>query len=92
MPPILAWRNIACYAAFLCSLQGAIGGGVVNAASGATSCRCAVLYSGHVRSFVQPRVHLSHKENLIEQLEKDCSVDIFMYISGSGMHLRGDKN
>ncbi|CAN0532717.1 unnamed protein product, partial [Ectocarpus sp. 12 AP-2014] len=53
----------------------------VDAAWGAESCRCAVLYSGHVRSFVQPRVHLSHKKNLIEQLETDCHVDVFMHIS-----------
>ncbi|CAM9776594.1 unnamed protein product [Ectocarpus sp. 12 AP-2014] len=52
-----------------------------DAAWGAESCRCAVLYSGHVRSFVQPRVHLSHKKNLIEQLETDCHVDVFMHIS-----------
>ncbi|CAM9828508.1 unnamed protein product [Ectocarpus sp. 6 AP-2014] len=52
-----------------------------DAASGTESCRCAVLYSGHVRSFVQPRVHLSHKKNLIEQLEIDCHVDVFMHIS-----------
>lgn len=54
-----------------------------DAASGAESaCRCAVLYSGHVRSFAQPRVHLSHKEHLIDVLKKDCDVDVFMYISG----------
>lgn len=53
-----------------------------DAAWGTESCRCAVLYSGHVRSFVQPRVHLSHKKNLIEQLEIDCQVDVFMHISG----------
>lgn len=45
-------------------------------------CRCAVLYSGHVRSFVQPRVHMSHKTNLIEPLETECDVDVFMYLSG----------
>lgn len=47
-----------------------------------SSCRCAVLYSGHVRSFAHPRVHLSHKKNLIDQLETDCEVDVFMYLSG----------
>lgn len=54
----------------------------VDAASGAASCRCAVLYSGHVRSFAHPRVHLSHKKHLIDQLKQDCDVDVFMYISG----------
>lgn len=43
---------------------------------------CAVLYSGHVRSFVQPRVYTSHKKYLIRQLELDCDVDVFMYLSG----------
>lgn len=45
-------------------------------------CRCAVLYSGHVRSFSQPHVHLSHKEHLLEKLKSDCDVDVFMYLSG----------
>ncbi|CAM9607484.1 unnamed protein product [Ectocarpus fasciculatus] len=52
-----------------------------DAAWGTEPCRCAILYSGHVRSFVQPRVHLSHKKNLIEQLDIDCHVDVFMHIS-----------
>lgn len=55
----------------------------INAASDAESCRCALLYSGHVRSFAQPRVHLTHKENLIKQLEVDCQVDVFLYLSGA---------
>lgn len=45
-------------------------------------CRCAVLYSGHVRSFVRPQVHLSQMINLIEPLETECEVDVFMYLSG----------
>lgn len=45
-------------------------------------CRCAVLYSGHVRSFVRPQVHLSQMMNLIEPLETECEVDVFMYLSG----------
>ncbi|CAM9160100.1 unnamed protein product, partial [Scytosiphon promiscuus] len=53
----------------------------VDASSEDASCRCALLYSGHVRSFAQPRVYLSHKENLIKQLEVDCQVDVFLYIS-----------
>lgn len=50
--------------------------------AGTLSCRCAVLYSGHVRSFAQPRVHLSHKRHLVEQLQIGCDVDVFMYLSG----------
>ena len=42
-----------------------------------------MLYSGHVRSFSQPHVHLSHKEHLVEQLKSNCDVDVFMYLSGS---------
>lgn len=45
-------------------------------------CKVAVLYSGHVRSFVQPGVHGTHIENLIEPLEGECDVDVFMYFAG----------
>lgn len=44
------------------------------------ACRCAVLYSGHVRSFVRPRVHLSQMTNLIEPLETECEVDVYAVI------------
>lgn len=73
-----------CYlSAGLLAYQIAFGSGA-GEASEAKSCRCAVLYSGHVRSFAQPRVYQSHKKHLIEQLEIDCHVDVFMYISGDG--------
>ena len=71
-----------CLSTAICAFQVALGRDGVDTESGAESCRCAVLYSGHVRSFAQPRVHLSHKKHLIEQLKKDCDVDVFMYISG----------
>lgn len=78
-----AGRVIACYLfAGLLAHQIAFGSGAAGEASEAESCRCAVLYSGHVRSFAQPRVYQSHKKHLIEQLETDCHVDVFMYISG----------
>lgn len=48
-------------------------------------CSCAVLYSGHVRSFVQPSVYISHRRNLIEPLEEDCAVDVYMYLSGASV-------
>lgn len=47
-----------------------------------SNCRIAVLYSGHVRSFAHPRVHESHRRLLIEPLEAECKVDVFMHVSG----------
>lgn len=79
-----AGRVISSYlsAAGLLAHQIAVGSGAGEASGAESSCRCAVLYSGHVRSFAQPRVYKSHKKNLLEQLEMDCYVDVFMYISG----------
>lgn len=54
----------------------------------AAGCRVAVLYSGHVRSFAHPRVHVSHVKNLIEPLEMECNVDVFMYLAGTYQHKR----
>lgn len=45
-------------------------------------CRVALLYSGHVRSFAHPRVHHTHLKNLIQPLEVECDVDVFMYLAG----------
>lgn len=46
----------------------------------AASCRVAVCFSGHVRSFVYPVVFRSIRRNLIEAIEADgCQVDVFAY-------------
>lgn len=46
---------------------------------GAT-CRVAVCFSGHVRSFVYPVVYVSARRNLIEAIDaQGCQVDVFAY-------------
>ncbi|CAN0058472.1 unnamed protein product, partial [Discosporangium mesarthrocarpum] len=47
------------------------------------TCKVALAYSGHVRSFAHPRVYLSHMKHLVEPLRdgEGCQVDIFMYLS-----------
>lgn len=44
------------------------------------SCRVAVCFSGHIRSFVYPVVHLSTRRNLVEAIAAEgCRVDVFAY-------------
>lgn len=45
-----------------------------------TTCRVAVCFSGHVRSFVYPVVHVSARRNLVDAIEaQGCQVDVFVY-------------
>lgn len=88
--PVLAQQSIRSTAATATAAAAATTATAAGTATAATvvqsataPCRCAVLYSGHVRSFARPRVHVSHKVNLIEPLETTCNVDVLMYLSGT---------
>lgn len=46
----------------------------------AATCRVAICFSGHIRSFVYPSVHQSAKRNLVDAIAAEgCRVDVFAY-------------
>lgn len=57
-----------------------LGGGATKNPKGNTTCRVAVCFSGHVRSFVYPVVYVSARRNLVDAIKaQGCQVDVFAY-------------